>query len=1072
MAEEPGIPFRLLLKQERKAIPGMTQARLADLARLSWREISDLETGRTKKPHEDTVLRLADALELSDPRRAAFLEAGLGWNPSRRVSEVTASGETIRQSDASTQDDAQERLARIVRELDERGVEAARSVLADWQRDATADIGRQAWVNRLIALTDEGRVRSVSQRPLPNADKGAFVDRRQQTTELDAFLDRIQRGRGGLALVIGPAGIGKSRLVLNVVDALPDEIRLDWLTVDRGEAGYRGWRRLLAPLWITLRRTELAPTTLLPHSEILDDILLVGGEGEPGAKPFPGEVADAISTLLSHAAEHMALVLVMDDFHRGGATSDQLMLDVARRVNACRVGFIAVLRPDELEQESPLRGYSEEADGRSAADVVVTIHVPPLDRIATAGLLRARAGVEPPTGIVDQVLQLTGGFPQLIDSTDLQVPLIGTPTASWAVRGLDTKGLRILESIIASRSETERTVLQAAAVSAVGGYIQPDLTARVAELHADLVEQVLDRERRSGTILTPQASGYRFRHDNWIDVVIDSCPAAKLHLLHARCLTAMRADPACDPRRLAHHATRAGGALVDARDLVDLAKAAADVSLADYAFSGAAELYEVAAQHAESEERIDLLIRQSDALRFQGRWVEGRSTLKHAISLAKMLEEPGHEAVALIHLERLTWTYGLDEKDLTQQLRDVLTRLPDGETVLRAQAQAALAMRLSITSRQYDNEQAYLARAALQQLPSISDPTARADVLLGVRHGLQDTEPPEMLLDLDRQVLDLAIDIYSAYHMEEALTACVIDILRSGRLLELPSAIRAHRDFTGRSGVSWSTYSQAIIDAMLALARGEFDVASKRTAEASDLSAPWGASMAGETLMAQAGWLLYETGQVVELAEMLEILPQQDVSSLNEHVWALAAGIIHAETGNGQKAIRIFRQVCTATRDLGDLPRGPGRIGILAAAAMVLGHPVVCDALPQDEAAHVGDSLAALLTAHHDKLVVAGWPAVLLGSKHRYIGLAYLAARQSAKAADHLTRAVDDNSDLAVLRARTCFDLARSLIQQPLSRADGLAEMGRVRQDAADLKMAGLVTQATAELKRWHSGER
>src|SRR5258706_8190416 len=167
MAEEPGIPFRFILKQERKAISGMTQARLADLARLSWREISDLETGRTKKPHEDTVLRLADALELSDPRRAAFLEAGLGWNPSRRVSEVTASGETIRQSDASTQDDAQERLARIVRKIDEPGVEAARSVLAYRQRAATADIRRQAWGNRPLAPPRRGAVRAVRPTPVP-----------------------------------------------------------------------------------------------------------------------------------------------------------------------------------------------------------------------------------------------------------------------------------------------------------------------------------------------------------------------------------------------------------------------------------------------------------------------------------------------------------------------------------------------------------------------------------------------------------------------------------------------------------------------------------------------------------------------------------------------------------------------------------------------------------------------------------------------------------------------------------------------------------------------------------------
>ena len=63
-------------------------------------------------------------------------------------------------------------------------------------------------------------------------------------------------------------------------------------------------------------------------------------------------------------------------------------------------------------------------------------------------------------------------------------------------------------------------------------------------------------------------------------------------------------------------------------------------------------------------------------------------------------------------------------------------------------------------------------------------------------------------------------------------------------------------------------------------------------------------------------------------------------------------------------------------------------------------------------------------------MVLIGWPAVLLGSKHRFIGLAHLAGAQPAQAAEHLTRAVAQNGDFAALQTRTRFDLARALIRQ------------------------------------------
>jgi tetratricopeptide (TPR) repeat protein len=526
----------------------------------------------------------------------------------------------------------------------------------------------------------------------------------------------------------------------------------------------------------------------------------------------------------------------------------------------------------------------------------------------------------------------------------------------------------------------------------------------------------------------------------------------------------LRADPASDPRKLAQHAIEAGGARVSAAELVTLAREAADLNVANYAFGAAAEMYEVAARHAAGEEKIDLLIAQSDALRFRGRWQEARRALEQAASLARTLGLPGREAIALIHLERLTWSYGLDESEITQQIRDVIGRLPASETELRAQTQGALALRLSIATRQYENEQADLARAALRQLPSVTDRLARADIILGIRGGLQDSSSPEALLEYDQKLLDLGIELRSAYHIGEAIVARIIDLIRAGRPIELPSAVRAQRDFAEQSKAPFTIYSHALLNATLALARGDFEAAAAHNAEAARLSEAWGASMAQEALTAQAGWLLYETGEVDGLTDILTTLPQQDVSSLNDLVWALGAGLIHAEKGETEPASRILREVCKNTRDLRRLPRGPTRIGILATAAMVLGHPAVCDALPSHEASRIGTSIAELLTAHTDTLVLAGWPAVILGSKQRYIGLAYLAAGQPANAARRLTRAVEEDSEFAVLQARTQFDLARALLRQPVSHAEGLAEMKRVERRAAGLGMPRLAAQAAAAL--------
>jgi hypothetical protein len=377
-----------------------------------------------------------------------------------------------------------------------------------------------------------------------------------------------------------------------------------------------------------------------------------------------------------------------------------------------------------------------------------------------------------------------------------------------------------------------------------------------------------------------------------------------------------------------------------------------------------------------------------------------------------------------------------------------------------------LTARLSISTRQHEDEQADLARTLLRQLPSVTEPVARADVILGIRAGLQDIVPPDDLLDFGRQAFDLALNLRSAYHLEEALGSRITDLIRGGRLAELPSAVRAYREFAQQSGTTVSRYTQALHHAMLTLARGDFGAAGEHISEATRLSGPWGESMAREALMGQLGWLLYETGQIDGLTEALADLVDQSVSAQNDPVWSLAAGLIHAEKGETAQAIRLLREVSTSSDEFSGLPRGPSRIAVLATAAMVLGHPALDNVLAPDEAGRWGTRLADLLAAHHDTLVVAGWPAVLLGSKHRFIGLAYLAAGQPATAAVNLARAADEISEFAVLHVRTCFDLARALVRQSASHGAGVAELRRVEHRAAELGMTGLAAQAAAERVR------
>jgi transcriptional regulator with XRE-family HTH domain len=85
--------FGYLLRRYRLAAL-LTQEQLAERAHLSYRTISDLERGANQTPRRDTVLLLADALELSSEDRAALIAAAHPVEEQLEITDATVRAST------------------------------------------------------------------------------------------------------------------------------------------------------------------------------------------------------------------------------------------------------------------------------------------------------------------------------------------------------------------------------------------------------------------------------------------------------------------------------------------------------------------------------------------------------------------------------------------------------------------------------------------------------------------------------------------------------------------------------------------------------------------------------------------------------------------------------------------------------------------------------------------------------------------------------------------------------------------------------------------------------------------
>ena len=232
---------------------------------------------------------------------------------------------------------------------------------------------------------------------------GRLLGRQREQEALDRLLETARGGAGGVLVVHGEPGVGKTALLDYAVDAQGFRVVRTVGVEGEIEFPYAAVHQLCAPM---LELSERLPD---PQR----DALAVAFGLAPGAAPNPFLVGLAVLGLFSEAAEDRPILCVVDDAQWLDLASSRALGFVARRLLAEKVALLLATRePSRLPAGLPeLR--VRPLGHRDARALLESVLPAPLDERVLERLIVETAGnplalLELPRGLTPA--QLAGGF--------------------------------------------------------------------------------------------------------------------------------------------------------------------------------------------------------------------------------------------------------------------------------------------------------------------------------------------------------------------------------------------------------------------------------------------------------------------------------------------------------------------------------------------------------------------------------------------------------------------------------------------------------------------------------------
>ena len=546
-------------------------------------------------------------------------------------------------------------------------------------------------------------------------------------------LDGAARGRGGVALLAGEAGIGKTALAAELARrAAGAGARVLWGQCWQGEAVPAYWP------WVQVLRAaaEAAPAAELGvAARLLPGVAAenpVGPSEEPEVARF--QLFDAVVRVLAGLAARQPLLVVLDDLHWADEASLRLLRFAARHLALDPVLLLGTYR--DLEAPAGLHELA------AAGEVVALAGLAPAE---VAALMEAVTGRRPPDAVAAEVRRRTGGNPFFVRELARLLAAQPAPGGGLAPASAVLDGVRdTLERRLARLSQPCAEVLAVAAVT--GPQVGVEVLARVLPGRGDDLADLLSEAVRARVLTAPGAplGPYRFAHDLFRETIYGGLPAAQragLHLAVAGALAELRAEGATvhTAELAAHHlAAASAGATAEAAEAVRWSGLAAREAAARLAFEDARDHAEraVAAldlvEQPDPAARLELLGDLAEARALAGDGRGARATHLEAAALARRLGHDAGLARAAVGIHALGAPTG-SARDQQLALLGEAAAMVDRPTPLRARVLACLARELH-----HSWEEANLARApavaeeAVALARELDDPATLSFALLAL----------------------------------------------------------------------------------------------------------------------------------------------------------------------------------------------------------------------------------------------------------------------------------------------------------------------------------------------------
>lgn len=433
--------------------------------------------------------------------------------------------------------------------------------------------------DRLARLADGSEAEAAVIAPV--ADTPPQVPLIGRDESLEALLEHwqeVRNGHGRVAVLSGPVGIGKDRLLTEMIlnAGLGPEQVVRGRSLEHGALAYQPFVDILEAIVRTLppsRHQTLSPQL----GRLLPDL------GELPALPSPSGAAEsrlrlfaACWRLIREWAEDTPRLIVVDDVQWADENTVELLGYLAQRLAQTSLLLALTYRPDEVDPAAPVATLLR--DWHTLAQVRV-LDLPLLTRDQVATYLRAWIGQEQlPAWLVDSFHKATGGNPFFIEETlkvlaaEGQVPdLVRAETGQTTAIGRPGAGLQLPDTVLAiaqrrlqTLPQEKRQLLTRAAV--LGPEFSFDLLQRMTgaaeELLLEDVDWLLAANFLEELPLQDGEDRFAFRQEALRQALLQTTSRRRRRLLHRQAGEAIQSTYNTNHPRfwpvLAHHFAEAG----------------------------------------------------------------------------------------------------------------------------------------------------------------------------------------------------------------------------------------------------------------------------------------------------------------------------------------------------------------------------------------------------------------------------------------------------------------------------------------------------------------------------------